>query len=61
MIDMNLVYELITKARATGTAKRLKYFGLDYYAIDHYDHTSVRVFESGTTREVYNIRFKGVI
>lgn len=43
MIDMNIVYELIAKARETGVAKRFNYFGLDYYAIDHYDHTSVRV------------------
>lgn len=57
MIDMNIVYELIAKARATGIAKRLNYFGLDYYATDHYDHTSVRVFESGKTREVYSNKF----
>jgi len=61
MIDMNIVYELIAKARETGIAKRFNYFGLDYYAIDHYDHTSVRVFESGTTCEVYSNKFKGVI
>lgn len=61
MIDMNIVYELIAKARATGIAKRFNYFGLDYYATDYYDHTLVRVFESGTTCEVYNNRFKGVI
>lgn len=61
MIDMNIVYDLIAKARATGIVKRLNYFGLDYYAIDHYDYTSVRVFESGTTCEVYSNNSKGVM
>jgi hypothetical protein len=57
MIDMNVVYELIAEAKKKGIAKRLNYFGLSYYAIDHYDHTSVRVFEAGTTCEVYSNKF----
>ena len=62
MIDMNVVYELIAEAKQKGVAKRLNYFGLDYYVFDHYDHTSVRVYEVGTMCEVYSNRnFKGVM
>lgn len=57
MIDMNVVYELIAEAKNKGIAKRLNYFGLDYYAWDYYDHTSVRVFEPGTICEVYSNKF----
>lgn len=57
MIDMNMVYELIAEAKKKGIAKRLNYFGLSYYATDYYDHTSVRVFEAGTTCEVYSNKF----
>lgn len=65
MIDMNVVYELIAEAKKKGIAeakkkgiaKRLNYFGLDYYATDYYDHTSVRVYEAGTTCEVYSNKF----
>lgn len=57
MIDMNVVYELIAEAKAQGSAKHLDYFGCDYYVVDHYDHTSVVVYDTGTNREVYRNKF----
>lgn len=61
MIDMNVVYELIAEAKKKGIAKRLNYFGLSYYATDHYDHTSVRVLKRVQLAKCTATNSKGVM